>query len=224
MLFFNKKSNKPTIVAIHGFGVRGVDEFEKLRIAVEKKGYTFKSVQLYDLEDPSDTDWASWISKAKSLITEVAHDSNIILIGFSMGGVIASYLANSYKVKKLVLLSPAFEYLNINTIIDHMPKPFVKGEIVKSRMPVGFTSTFMDVINNCKNSISNIRVPTLIIHCEKDETIPLSSSIKNFKKIPINNKALLSISNGQHRVLDDKIAGPIAISNIISFIENEYLK
>ena len=90
-------------------------------------------------------------------------------------------------------------------------------------MPSNFTPAFMDVVSNCKDSINDISVPTLMIHCENDEVIPLSSSEKNIKKIPVDNKALITISEGQHRILDDKIAGPIAISNIISFIENDIL-
>ncbi|MGB4614090.1 MAG: alpha/beta fold hydrolase [Erysipelotrichaceae bacterium] len=221
MLFFKKKIKKPTVVAIHGFGVRGIHEFENLKNALLEKDYDFKTIQMFDIEDQTDTDWTAWVSKAKDLITDVAYYNDIVLVGFSMGGVIASYLANSYRVKKLVLLAPSFEYLTPSKVIDNIPKPFVKEE--KPKMPSNFTPAFMDVVSNCKDSINDISVPTLMIHCENDEVIPLSSSEKNIKKIPVDNKALITISEGQHRILDDKIAGPIAISNIISFIENDIL-
>ena len=54
---------------------------------------------MFDIEDQTDTDWTAWVSKAKDLITDVAYYNDIVLVGFSMGGVIASYLANSYRVK-----------------------------------------------------------------------------------------------------------------------------
>ncbi|NLC97134.1 MAG: alpha/beta fold hydrolase [Erysipelotrichaceae bacterium] len=223
MIFFKKKVKKPTIVAIHGFGLRQEQEFYNLKIALEEKGYQFKTIRLYNLEDENDTDWTSWVAKARLLITQASFENDVILVGFSMGGVIASYLANEYRVKKLILLAPAFEYLNLTTLIDHIPNPFAKNE-VKSQIPTNFTNTFIELVYNCKNSINDIKIPTLIIHCEDDNVIPLSSSNKNIKKIPIDSKALITISRGQHRILDDNIAGPIAINNIISFIEDKFLK
>ena len=221
MVFLRKK---PTIVGIHGFGLRKTKEFDKLKVSLEKQGYCFKSIDLYDLNDPSDTDWTSWVSKAKSLINEASFNNDVILIGFSMGGVIASYLANEYRVKKLVLIAPAFEFLNIKTVIDQIPNFFFKSKSKLVKPPSNFTNAFMDVISNCKDSLTDIKIPTLIIHCENDEVISITSSQKNINKITNANKALVTISDGQHRLLDDSVAGPIAISNIISFIKGDFLK
>ena len=123
---------------------------------------------------------------------------------------------NINNVKKLVMIAPAFEYLNITTIINHIIKP-------KNKLPQKFTTQFSEVINNLKDYISDNKVPTLIIHCEDDEVIPISSSIKYIEKINHENKILVTLSKGQHRILDDKIAGPIAINLIIDFIENRLL-
>lgn len=219
MKIFKKK---PTIIALHGFGIRKQIEFENLKNALKKEKYDLVSINLFDEENLNDTDWTAWVARAQQLIKKHSLNNEIVLIGFSMGGVIASYLSNEHNVKKLILLAPAFEYLNINNLFDYVVKPFSKSRKKKS-LPPSFTSTFIDVVNNCKESINDNNLPTLIIHCEKDDVIPVSSSQKVLNKIPHDHKALLSISNGQHRILDDEIAGPVAINLILDFIKNKII-
>lgn len=50
-----------------------------------------------------------------------AQNADVILIGFSMGGVIAAHLAAVKPVKKLILLAPAFNYINVGNAarFDH---------------------------------------------------------------------------------------------------------
>ena len=58
-----------------------------------------------------------WINKAEEEIEKIINNGyrEIYIIGHSMGGVIASYLASKYKeVTKLVLAAPAFHYLAFN--------------------------------------------------------------------------------------------------------------
>lgn len=214
-MIFNK-SKKPVVIAIHGFGKRKSKEFFNLETQLKKLKIDFKTIDLFDEKVEDDAHWENWIAKAQDLIKTYSFDREIILIGFSMGGVIANYLSNINNVKKLVMIAPAFEYLNITTIINHIIKP-------KNKLPQKFTTQFSEVINNLKDYISDNKVPTLIIHCENDEVIPISSSIKYIEKINHENKILVTLSKGQHRILDDKIAGPIAINLIIDFIENKFL-
>lgn len=211
---------KPIVVGIHGFGQRREEEFKNLKKELKKKGYKFKSVNLFDTNDLDDNMWENWIIKAKTLINDVAEKNDVILVGFSMGGVIASYLSNEVRVKKLILISPAFEYLNIQNIKEYVIKAFSNK---KSTMPSSFTNAFSNVISKFKDSVEDIKIPTLIIHGENDKVIHYSSSQKAIKKIKINKKALIIINNGNHKILDDKIEGSIAINNIISFIKGNIL-
>ncbi len=214
-LFIRKK--KPVIIALHGFGQRKSKEFDKLKTALKKERLELITVDLFNENDSTDTDWTHWVSRAQKTIKENAAKGEIILIGFSMGGVIASYLSNEYNVKKLILLAPAFEYFNISNILDYIIKPFDKN--YTPTLPQEFTNTFIDVVKYCKDSINDNSIPTIIMHCEKDQVIPISSSQKIINKIPHNKKLLISYSNGQHRILDDEIIGPIAISIIINLIK-----
>lgn len=216
-----KFKKKPVIIALHGFGKRKSKEFDNLKTALNKEKYQLITVDLFDENDPTDIEWTSWVAKANKIVRENSFQDEIILIGFSMGGVIASYLASQCNVKKLILLAPAFEYFNIANIFDYVIKPFDKN--YTPSLPQQFTSTFVDVIKNCKDSIKDINVPTIIMHCENDQVIPVSSSHKIINKIPHDKKILITFSKGQHKILDDEIIKDIAINTIIDFIKNKIL-
>ena len=55
----------------------------------------------------------NWMMAAELALRQASKRSRsiVIVIGFSMGGIIAIYLANRYKIEKLVLLSAAAKYI-----------------------------------------------------------------------------------------------------------------
>ena len=206
MKIFSKKKRK-AIVCIHGFGKRGPKEFDILRPFLEKNGY----------KCPRDV-IVTGFDKAEACINQIQSEyDEIILIGFSMGGIIASYLANKAKVTKLILLAPAYEYISLDNVIGYIFKKSDPNEISSS-----FKDAFRDLVDNCKNSISDISIDTLIIHCEDDEVINISSSDKPFKKLKTNKKLMIKISEGQHRMLDDEKCGKLVIANILAYLKGEF--
>lgn len=216
MNIFERKT-KPAIVCIHGFGKRGPKEFDNLKPVLEKIGYKVYIPQLFSLANSNDTIWENWLHKAEETINQIqSENKEIILIGFSMGGIITSYLANKAKVSKLILLAPAYDYISLDNVIGYLFKKSDPNEISSS-----FKDAFRDLVDNCKNSVNDIDVPTLLIHCENDEVINLSSSHKLFKKIKTDKKIMLTISNGQHRMLDDELCHNLVINNILAFIKGE---
>ena len=98
-----------------------------------------------------------------------------------MGGVIASYLAAMVPVKKLVLLAPAFSYINMDMITDAITKSAIslwtndkKEEI---QLPRSFYSAFSELIKNLKKYITKVDCPILFLHGDEDEVISIKSSI-----------------------------------------------
>lgn len=216
MKLFNSKK-KTAIICIHGFGVRGPAEFANLEPVLKDAGYDVFIPKLFDFNNPQDIYWENWVHRAENIINQSQNNyENIILIGFSMGGIIASYLANKPKVKKIILLAPAYDYINIDNVIDYIFKKSTPSLINKT-----FKDTFRELVDNCKITVEDINVPVLVIHCANDEVISISSSIKLMKKIKTESKILLTISNGQHRLLDDTVCKELVIDNITSFIKIE---
>lgn len=204
-----EKAEAPILITIHGYGRRRKHEFDNLALWGKKDGYEIIQFDMYDLFDENDNDWMNWISKAKEVV-DTYKDSgrDIYLIGFSMGGVIASYLASTCEIKKLILLAPAFQYMNVENITGIITKSAVslwtnekKEEIV---IPKSFYTTFTEIIKNLKKYIAYVDCPILMIHGDQDEVISVKSSINAFDKIAHLKKKLIILHNGQHRLLMDE--------------------
>jgi len=198
-----EEETPPLLVCIHGFGKRRSDEFKNF-IEVFSKDYEIIVPNLFDQENKEDTNWEMWVARAEKPVIENP-GRDIYLIGYSMGGVIASYIAARHdNVKKLVLLEPAFQWLRPTTLRELAAKSIRKKDFEEyTSIPQEFISTFLNVVANCKKSIKEVKCPTLFIHCIGDKLIPwpVSSKAYNEAKCP---RMLLIYGNGGHRVMDDK--------------------
>src|SRR5690625_4650962 len=66
-----------------------------------------------------------WLKAAEEDIKKLLDKCDTVyVIGFSMGGMIAAYLAAKYEVEKLVLLAPARKYISVGKIASRI------GEVV----------------------------------------------------------------------------------------------
>ena len=116
MSLFNRRK-KPIIVTIHGFGRNLSHEFDSLARYLKAKKYEVIQFDMYDLNNPNDANYKDWVQRCEAKLgLAIKENPNVILIGFSMGGVIASYLASIYKVQSLILCAPAFEYLDFKKL------------------------------------------------------------------------------------------------------------
>jgi esterase/lipase len=203
---------KPVVVAIHGFGVRRSIELAPLVTEFSLKGHRVITPNLFDQTDETDIDAALWIERAENVIAaEIGAGNRVWLLGFSMGGVIASHLASLYPVERLVLLAPAFDYvstrlvkLKVQEIMDDLlnrPGP----ESDYPPLPESFKSVFQDVIARCGPSITEVTCPVLLLHGTDDEVIPVRSSEGAYAKIPHDRKRLFILKGVQHRILDSSI-------------------
>lgn len=203
-MFFLKKGKrqKPIVITVHGFGKYTKHEFDPLCTFLKENKYDVVQFDIYDPKDNRDYDIQSWIKRCENKIHRYK-DRPIVLIGFSMGGVIASYLASIYKIQKLILIAPAFQYMNIQTIAKTSLASIKKIKQKDTTIPNSKqTKTFMDVINNYKNSIQHVQCPCLLLHGTKDEVIPMESSRFAYQNLS-GQKSLLLIEGGKHRMLYD---------------------
>ncbi len=222
--FLKKKKATPLIIMIHGFGKRRNVEFANLIKALEHD-YDIIAPNLFDQRYVSDNVWYNWVSRAEEAIIQAKNEGReIILIGFSMGGVIASYLASKFVIKRLILLAPAFDYATITTasniVTSAINKEKKEEEFVK--LPSEFYKTFMDVVDNCKEAIFKVQCPTLFIAALKDELIPYTVAHKYYRKMENPHKRLVLLGDGQHRLLDDPATKDVAIELIKSFIAEQF--
>jgi len=157
-------------------------------------------------------DYNEWISDSEKHLQELLSKYNkVILIGHSMGGVIASFLATKYKIKKLVLIAPAFDYFNfeqnkedlkdIKSIVKEKDNTVYKDVATKLLRYSPFVlNEFRKLVNEYKGCVRNIKCPTLIIHGTDDEMVKIDSSEYAYNKINNNKKYLKLFDSVRHRV------------------------
>lgn len=199
---FFKKKQKTVIITIHGFGRNVKHEFDPFVEYVDSKRFEIVQFNMYDPYDPKDDNHTKWINKAETVMNQYRHQE-IILLGFSMGGVIASYLASIYKVKKLILIAPAFQYLDLSIITQHGVKLVKNINKKTEQIPsASQTKAFQTIVSKYKESIQQVDCPVFIFQGTSDEVIPLESSKNAYKKIH-GPKRLIFIEGGKHRIMYD---------------------
>ena len=172
---------KNIVVGIHGFGVARSKEFIPLKLKCIENNIDFITFDLYDLSH-DDANYLKWLSKVECVMRKyIDLDYNITLVGFSMGGVIASYICSFLPINKLILIAPAFYYTNIESSlnmiykINEMNKKDKINYICSKRPPLIYTVNFIKLISNLRMSIKLVRCPLLLIYGEKDELVPSKS-------------------------------------------------
>ncbi len=157
--------------------------------------------------------YQEWIDASeKELKKLISKYKTIYIVGHSMGGVIATYLASKYKeVKKLVLLAPSFEYLNIKQNADDFKKLKFKSkyeeEIYKElfpklfQIPISVINEFRKLVKEYKKRTLDIACDTLILYGEADELIPYKSIEYAYETISSKQKHVTIIKDVKHRIL-----------------------
>lgn len=226
------EETKPVLYCVHGYGVRRTVEFQWLREYFEQLGYRVVTPELFDQTDATDIIASAWIKRASDgLEMLVAQKETIWLVGFSMGGVIASHLASKYNVERLVLLAPAFEYLTFKSVMGKVEEA-ARSVIRKPErpfseyppLPDAFFPVFRETVALCKESITQVFCPVLILHGTADQTIPPSSSKFAYAKIPHADKLLLIIENAPHRMLDEPEMNQDILRIIDDFFHQKIVK
>lgn len=202
-------------VLIHGF-TGSPKEIELLAKYLELKGYDISTPTLAGHGENIDRrlmarfDWQDWVESAENAVKEmVGKHGEIYLIGFSMGGMIAAYLATKYPVKKLVLLSASVIYTNPTRFLKDMrrnpiTKTQLKRYIHKFRVtPINATINFRKLVSQLKPYLHDVEVPTLIIQGELDDIVDPESANYIYGTIKSKEKHLHFLPKSKHIVCWD---------------------
>ncbi|TDW24707.1 serine aminopeptidase S33 family [Breznakia blatticola] len=198
--FHRRFYKKPVILCIHGFGRRRSHEYDNFKLWGQED-YEFVTFDIFDYKDEADTNANQWIQRCEIQMEQLLQKHHeVYVIGFSMGGVLASHIASKYPVKKLILLAPAFEYISAKTVLEVVGK-LLSQQKNPSDMSVKHTQAFREVVSACKDDIAAVTCPVLFIHGDSDPVIPLRSSINAYNKIKHEEKRLYTLHEGVHRLM-----------------------
>ena len=213
-MYFRKKA----ILMIHGF-VGGNYDFgnfhNELQLYKKFDVYTY-TLPAHEKTIVKDVKYKEWLDESKKQIEFLINNGykEIYLIGHSMGGVIATYLASIYpQVNKLVLAAPAFRYFyfkdgkvdikSLNETIKNIPE-IIKGtttEEVISRIfktPIATTIEFTKLVNHCQTCVNDIYCDTLIIRGNEDPIVPIESTDYVHNSINSKTNILIKVKHLNH--------------------------
>ncbi len=207
---------RKAILIVHGFAGGTYDEEALANYLELNKFYDVYQFTLPGHEkNLSKVKYSEWISASEKQIEWLISKgyNKIYLLGHSMGGVIATYLASKYsEVKKLVLAAPAFQYLdvikdnlNVTKSLKMTPKVIKTygGDEIFARLlklnPSAIRE-FMSLIKEYYNYPKEIKCPILLIQGKNDNLVPLTSVKYVYDSVKSKEKKLVYVNSLTHDI------------------------
>lgn len=213
MILFRK-----AILIIHGFAGGTYDEeylANYLECSHKLDVYTYTLPGHSHIFNNKST-YEEWIKASENMVEMLLKNGyrEINVIGHSMGGVIATYLATKYdQIKKLILVAPAFRYLSFQDdgiklmdIIKLTPEilgQYGKDEVVSrlTKLPFATVKEFMKLVEEYQNTPEMVTVPTIIIQGTEDKVVLPKTAKYVYKKLKTDKKKIIYIKGSTHDVL-----------------------
>ncbi|EOD00756.1 alpha/beta hydrolase [Caldisalinibacter kiritimatiensis] len=219
---FYFKGNNIGILLIHGF-TGSPAEMRLLGEYLADKGYTVKGILLKGhgtkVEDMEQTNWKDWISSAETELIQLKNKCDkIIVIGLSMGGIIALNLAARFEVDSIISISAPINITNKKAYFSSILKYFKKYEykpkkelakdiedylIGYDKTPVSVVPHLLKLIRKTKWRLRKVKAPVLILQSKNDNTVKYDSAEYIFNKVGSEIKKLVFLEKSGHVVTVD---------------------
>ncbi|MDR7073014.1 alpha/beta hydrolase [Fictibacillus barbaricus] len=176
-----------------------------------------------------------WLEEAEKAYLELREKTDkIYIVGFSMGGMIAGYLASKYGCDKLILLNASAYYLNPGQMIKDIANMMITGlsgglkdhelyhRYRKKLLDTPFSATkeFRKLVKTLKPSLSKVKAPTLIVQGECDGLVPRKSAEFLYAAIAATNKRICYFKESKHMICHD-VEKEQLIEEVYQFLQNE---
>ncbi len=205
---------RKAVLLIHGFA-GGTYDMEELANYLELN----RGLDVYYFTLPGhdtrrkDSTKKKWIEVSEYQVERLINNGyhKIYIIGHSMGGVIACHLATKYKqVKRIVLLAPSFKYFAqekgiINRVMESADAFNAYDNSSKftfiTKVSMTALMEFRKLVEEYQDTISKIKIPTLIVQGTIDKIVPTKTGEYVFGKIATEKKMLVTVNNVGHEVI-----------------------
>ncbi|RNF38564.1 alpha/beta hydrolase [Planococcus salinus] len=209
---------KTGVLCIHGF-TGGPFEVQPFADYIEKE--TDWIVKIPTLPGHGDTldlkkrSAEAWMMEAELALKELKKQTErVYIVGFSMGGLIAMYLAMRYKIDRLVLLSAAVKYISPVQLLEEIQSAAwdaIKGRLTENTLfhlyeykltktPISSAFEFLRVVKMVEPYYRLIEVPVFIVQGKKDGIVPVSAAEFIYETIGSREKHLIHSESGQHLI------------------------
>jgi len=192
---------------LHGF-TGGPYEVQPLADHLEARGWSCAVPTLpgHDgpLRDLYRTRFEEWVLGAAAAAGELARKhGSFDLVGFSMGGLIAAYLANRFPVRRLALLNAAVHYVSPKRFVRNALNRLRAGEVrelrTKRDTPLGAVIEFTKLVRLLKPEFAKLTTPTFIAQGEQDEVVHPRSAMFIASRVK-GEKTLIVYPHSRHMI------------------------
>ena len=204
---------RKAVLLVHGFA-GGTYDMESLAWLIERR----YRLDVYQFTLPghgqkANCTYKDWIKSAEEKVEALIKlgYSSIYVVGHSMGGVIATYIASKYpEIKKIVLAAPAFKYIgdkgnfSIRKATSIMLEYGFAEVLFRGfeRLPIKSIGDFMTLVSEYQEAPKKIEIPILIIQGLKDDIVPKESSEYVFDNVKSNKKGIIYLNDSNHDIFN----------------------
>lgn len=239
--FYKEGKNNKAILFIHGW-TGSPSHFKELALIMNQKGFTVYNIlltghgtSLYDMEKATYKDWIKDAEDGYKKLSENYKD--ISVVGLSMGGLLAIYLASKYKVENVICIAPALITKNKMAYLTPIFMPFLnrfrfraereikEGEALEylheyTGSPTKTIPHLIKIGNITKKSLKYVRSPILVIQSEKDEAVDNRVPDIIMKEVLSDKKKVLWLKDSRHISTVD-VERYILYEEVIKFLNKE---
>lgn len=160
-----------------------------------------------------------WMMEAELALKRLkAQTDRIIIVGFSMGGLIAMYLSMRYKIDRLVLLSASVKYINPTQIREEVrdaTRDLLERRINQNALfhlfeykfrntPIRSTVEFLRVVKMVEPYYHLISLPVYIVQGDQDSVVPPATAEHIYEMLGSEEKHLYHSQDGKHLICYSK--------------------
>lgn len=154
-----------------------------------------------------------WLAVAETTLQDLLEKNEVVhIIGFSMGGMIAAYLAATYPIGKVVLLAPAGKFLSVRQLTVDVTDVVADGfrgrlnenvvyEHYKAKLrtvPAKAGIEFLKLQRYTRPYLKELTKPVFIAHGRQDTIVPVQTVYYLEKEIPAKMKHVVIFDCSRH--------------------------
>ncbi|NTW72439.1 MAG: alpha/beta fold hydrolase [Eubacteriaceae bacterium] len=230
-----RESQKTKCLILHGFG-GGVHEVEPLAKALLDDGYEVFCPTLKGhsgtRKEMTEATYQDWIDSAEKILLESNEPNDkFVIIGFSMGGLIAFHLASKYPFKNIVTINTPTFWWNLNRVFLNLIDDLRNRKAAnvrrylqaKNNSPVRSMIQFLLLLKKIKPELEKVNCPILVIQAEDDDAVRLKSVGYIMKNVKSKQKKVRFIEHGGHLILLSPAAEQVTTA-VKDFLKDQQYK
>ena len=209
---------RTAVLCIHGLagGTYDVEPVARYLELFRKFDVYMFTLPGHDVRDISKTKMEEWINASRDYVDYLIkhHYRRIYIVGHSMGGVIAAYLATKYRqVKRVVLASPSFSHIEkeeggvIKALLrsqDVINSYGVEEFLTRlNKLPFTAVNEFKSLVNTYQDTYKGLKIPVMIVHGTNDQIVPIDSTRKIYSSLKVK-KRYLQVNDYYHDIFKGK--------------------